>query len=84
MRTGETIVSGRNRAERRRALWLRTSDPLARKFGRVMSDPAMRERCSALKYGESTTADIAEGLQLMVTRLQGDELGWRFLNVIFL
>ena len=81
MQTGETIVSGCNRAG---PMWLRTSDPLATKFGRVMSDPAVRERCLALKYGESTTADIAEGLQLMVTRLQGDELGWRFLNVIFL
>jgi hypothetical protein len=53
------------------------------KFGRVMSDPAMRERCLALKYGESATADIAEGLQVMVTRLEGDELGCHFVNVIW-
>ena len=79
MQTGETIVSGCNRAG---PMWLRTSDPLARKFGRVMSDPAVRERCLALKYGESTTADIAEGLQLLVTRLQGHELGCRFVNVV--
>jgi hypothetical protein len=48
-----------------------------------MSDPAMRERCLALKYGESTTADIAEGLQVMVTRLEGDELGCHFVDVIW-
>ena len=40
------------------------SDPLAVKFGRVMSDPAMRERCLALKFGESTTAYIAAGFVL--------------------
>jgi len=67
-------VSGFNRAERRRALEFRTSDPLAVKFGRVMSDPAMRERCLVLKFGEGTTADIAEGLQVRVTRLEGADL----------
>jgi hypothetical protein len=63
-----------NRAERRRAFQFRTSDPLAVKFGRVMSDPAMRERCLVLKFGEGTTADIAEGLQVRVTRLKGADL----------
>ena len=53
---------------------VRTSDPLAVKFGRVMSDPAMRDRCSVLKFGEGTTADIAEGLQIRVIRLEGPDL----------
>jgi hypothetical protein len=51
----------------------RRSDPLAAKFGRVMSDPAVRERCVALKVGDSTTADITEGFKVIVTRLEGSE-----------
>jgi hypothetical protein len=39
-----------------------------------MSDPAMRELCLALKFGESTTAHIAEGFMVTITRLEGDEL----------
>jgi hypothetical protein len=50
------------------------SDPLAVKFGRVMSDPAMRERCKALKVGDSTTADVTQGFKVVVTRLEGGEL----------
>jgi hypothetical protein len=42
------------------------SDPLAMKFGRVMSDPAMRERCKALKVGDSTTADVTQGFKVVV------------------
>ena len=52
----------------------RRLDPLAVRFGRIMSDPAMRERCLALKVGDSTTADIADGLKVAVTRLKGGEL----------
>jgi hypothetical protein len=52
----------------------RRSDPLAVKFGRVMSDPAMRERCKALKVGDSTTADVTQGFKVVVTRLEGGEL----------
>jgi hypothetical protein len=50
----------------------RRLDPLAVRFGRVMSDPAMRERCLALKVGGSTAAEIADGV--VVTRLKGGEL----------
>jgi hypothetical protein len=50
------------------------SDPLAVKFGRVMSDPAMRERCKALKVGDSATADVTQGFKVVVTRLEGGEL----------
>ena len=50
------------------------SDPLAVKFGRVMSDPAMREQCKALKVGDSATADLAQGFKVVVTRLEGGEL----------
>ena len=50
------------------------SDPLAVKFGRVMSDPAMREQCNALKVGDSTTADVTQGFKVVVTRLEGGEL----------
>jgi hypothetical protein len=73
IRSEGTTVSGFNRAERRRALEFRTSDPLAVKFGRVMSDPATRERCLVLKFEESTTADIGGGLQ--VTRFEGVQTG---------
>jgi hypothetical protein len=52
----------------------RRSDPLAVKFGRVMSDPALRERCVSLRVGDSTTADIAEGFKVIVTRLEDGEL----------
>lgn len=52
----------------------RRSDPLAVKFGRVMSDPALRKRCVSLKVGDSTAADIAEGFKVIVTRLEGGEL----------
>jgi hypothetical protein len=74
---------GCTRAERRRAdrqmrmaegLGRRRSDPLAVKFGRVMSDPAMRERCLALNVGESATANITERFKVVVTRLEGGEL----------
>jgi hypothetical protein len=44
------------------------------KFGRVMSDPAMREQCKALKVGDSTTADVTQGFKVVVTRLEGGEL----------
>jgi hypothetical protein len=33
----------------------------------------MRERCLALKFGESTTAYIAEGFKVTIARLEGDE-----------
>jgi hypothetical protein len=49
------------------------SDPLAVKFGRIMSDPAMRERCKALKVGDSTAADVTQGFKVVVTRLEGGE-----------
>jgi hypothetical protein len=61
----------------------RRPDPLAVKFGHVMSDPALRERCvslpptrrcASLKVGDSTTADIAEGFKVIVTRLEGGKL----------
>jgi hypothetical protein len=39
-----------------------------------MSDPAMREQCKALQVGDSTTADVAQGLKVVVTRLEGGEL----------
>jgi hypothetical protein len=76
-------VSGSNSHKRRRTehqakmaknFRRRGSDPLATKIGRVMSDPAMRELCLALKFGESTTAHIAEGFKVTITRLEGDEL----------
>jgi hypothetical protein len=46
------------------------------KFGRVMSDAALRKRCVSLKVGDSTAADIAEGFKVIVTRLglEGGEL----------
>jgi hypothetical protein len=52
----------------------RRSDPVGLQFGRVMSDPAMRERCLALKVGQSITADIGEGFEVMVSRLEGGEV----------
>jgi hypothetical protein len=52
----------------------RGSDPLAVEFGRVMSDPAMRARCAALKVGDSATADVTGGFKVVVTRLEGGEL----------
>jgi hypothetical protein len=39
-----------------------------------MSDPVVRERCVALKFGDSTTAGITEGFKIIVTRLEGGEL----------
>ena len=81
IQTGWTTVSDSDSGKRRRAehqaklanFRRRESDPLAAKSGRVMSDPAMRERCLALKFGESTTAYIAEGFKVTVTRLERDE-----------
>ena len=76
------MSGGCTRAERRPAerqkrmaevLTRRRFDPLAVNFGRVMSDPAVRERCLGLKVGDSTTADIAEGFNVVVTRLEGGE-----------
>ena len=46
---------------RRHAL-RRRSDPLAAKSGRVMSEPAMREPCLALKIGESHRGRYRRGL----------------------
>ena len=77
------MSGGCTRAERRRAerqkrmaevLMRRKFDLLAVNFGRAMSEPAMRERCVGLKAGDSTTADIAEGFNIVVTRLEGGEL----------
>jgi len=77
------MSGGCARAERRRAerqkrmaevLMRRKFDPLAVNFGRAMSEPAVRERCVGLKAGDSTTADIAEGFNIVVTRLEGGEL----------
>ena len=77
------MSGGWARAERRRAerqkrmvevLMRRRFDPLALNFGRVMSDPAVRERCLGLKVGDSTTADITEEFKVVVTRLEGGEL----------
>ena len=75
--------AGCTRPERRRAerqlrmaegLRRRRSDPLALKLGRVMSDPGMRERCLAMKVGDTTTADITGGFKVMATRLEGGKL----------
>jgi hypothetical protein len=55
-------------------LMRRNFDPLAVNFGRAMSEPTVRERCVGLKVGDSTTADIAEGFNVVVTRLEGGEL----------
>jgi hypothetical protein len=77
------MKAGHNSTERRRAerparmiegLTHRRSDPLGMTFGRVMSDPATRRRCLALKVGESITANIGEGFEVMVTRLESGEL----------
>ena len=62
---------GKSKAE---AFRRRRSDPLAVKFGRVMSDPALRERCVSLRVGDSSTVDIAEGFKVIVTRLEDGEL----------
>ena len=67
-------MSGFNASEQRRTLKFRTLDPLAVKFGRVMSDPAMRSRCAAMKVGDRPTADVTEGFKVVVTRLEGGEL----------
>jgi len=77
----QTTVSDSDSGKRRRAehqaklanFRRRESDPLAAKIGRVMPAPAMRERCLALKFSESTTAYIAEGFKVTVTRLERDE-----------
>ena len=81
IQTGWTTVSDSDSRKRRRAehqaklanFRRRESDPLAAKIGRVMPAPAMRERCLALKFSESTTAYIAEGFKVTVTRLERDE-----------
>jgi len=39
-----------------------------------MSDPGMRERCLAMKIGDTTTADITKAFKFMVTRLEGGKL----------
>jgi len=40
-----------------------------------MSDPGMRERCLAMKIGDTTTAEITWAFKFMVTRLEGGR-GW--------